>query len=261
LRLLVTGLGGTVGPELARVARAAGAEVLGWDRERVPPEDTAAVAAELARLAPTAIAHLGFGPESWAAQLAAQGAARGIPMLMTSTAMVFHHAPDGPHGAGDARTAQDDYGRYKIRCEDAVRAASDAAGIVRLGWQIRARASTGTGANHMLAALDAELERNGRIDASTAWRPACSFLDDTAHALWAWLDDEHRQPGRRPRLWQIDANADGGHDFAQIARALGAAAGRRPWPVREHRDHRHDQRLVGGTAWVPPLRARLHGLR
>lgn len=260
MRLLVTGLGGTVGPELARVARAAGADVLRWDRSRVPPDNAAAVAAELDRLAPAAIAHLGFGPEAWAAQLAALAAARGLPMLMTSTAMVFHHEPDGPHAAGDARTAQDNYGRYKIRCEDAVRAASATAGIVRLGWQIRLPAPAG-GTNHMLAALDAELGRNGHIGASTAWRPACSCLDDTAQALWAWLDEEHRQPGRRPRLWQIDANADDGHDFAQIARALGAAAGRRHWPVHEHRDYRHDQRLVGGTAGVAPLRTRLPGLR
>jgi dTDP-4-dehydrorhamnose reductase len=246
------------------VARSAGAEVSGWDRQRVPPDDTTAVAAELDRLAPQAIAHLGFGPEAWAAQLAAHAATRGLPLLFTSTAMVFHHRPDGPHAATAPRNAEDDYGRYKIRCEDAVRAAHPGAGIVRLGWQIRLP-QPGTdlgpaGHNHMLAALEAELARNGVIAASRVWRPACSFVDDSAAALWAWLAAEAAEPGSCPRLWQIDANAADGHSFPQIVRALGAAAGRSHWPVQEHEAYAHDQRLVGGEAWVPALAMRLPGL-
>lgn len=257
LRLLITGQSGTVGPHLARVARAEGVEVVGWDRLRVPPEDANAVAAELDRLAPQAIAHLGFGAEAWAAQLAGWAAGHGAPMLFSSTAMVFHHRPDGPHRPGDPRNAEDDYGRYKIRCEDAVRAASPAAGIVRLGWQIELPEVAAGGHNHMLATLDGWLAREGHIAASTGWRPACSCVDDTAAALWRWLAGELRAPGAGPRLWQIDANADDGHSFAGVARALGAAAGRKHWPVREHADYAHDQRLVGGGAWVPPLADRL----
>jgi dTDP-4-dehydrorhamnose reductase len=271
MRLLITGLSGTVGPHLARAARDAGAAVLGWQRQRVPPEDAPAVAAELDRLAPQAIAHLGFGPESFAAQLAGWTGLRGVPMLFTSTAMVFHHAPDGPHGADDPRNAEDDYGRYKLRCEDAVRNASAQAGIVRLGWQIQlphlpaneaaaAPEAPAGGSNHMLAALDGWLAREGRIAASAAWRPACSCVDDTAAALWAWFEAELREPGERARLWQIDANAEAGHPFAEIARALGRAAGRTHWPVHEHTDYVHDQRLRGGGEWIPPLAARLPAL-
>jgi dTDP-4-dehydrorhamnose reductase len=272
MRLLITGLSGTVGPHLAHVAMEHGAEVLGWQRARVAPEDAAAVASELERLAPQAIAHLGFGPESFAAQLAGWAGARRVPMLFTSTAMVFHHRPDGPHGADDPRNAEDDYGRYKIRCEDAVRAANAGAGIARLGWQIQlpiadaaaAANSQPGGSNHMLAALDGWLAREGRIAASRAWQPACSCVDDTAAALWAWIDAERRAPGARSRTWQIDANAhheaEAGHSFAEIARALGAAAGRTHWPVHEHADYAHDQRLRGGGQWVPPLARRLPAL-
>ena len=37
MRLLVTGLNGTLAPQLAAAARASGFAIVGWDRERVPP--------------------------------------------------------------------------------------------------------------------------------------------------------------------------------------------------------------------------------
>jgi dTDP-4-dehydrorhamnose reductase len=259
MRVLVTGLNGTLGRHLAVVAQRGGAEVLGWDRTRVAPDDAFAVSAHLRESQADAIVHLGFGDASWAGQLAAFAAERGLPMLFTSTAMVFHHEPDGPHGVADPRNAQDDYGRYKIRCEDAVSAAHPAAGIVRLGWQIEPPAAgPAASGNHMQVQLEQWLVRDGHVAASTAWRPACSFLPDTAAALWAWLQ------APRPGTWHVDSNADEGHDFAAIVAALGSAvsraSGRPAWPVRRHADYRHDQRLEGGGRWILPLSVRLPAL-
>jgi dTDP-4-dehydrorhamnose reductase len=256
MRLLITGLNGTLGPHLARAACAGGAEVVGWDRAHVNPDDRHAVAAHLRQMRPDAIAHLGFGPEAWAGQLAAFATEHGASLLFTSTAMVFHHLPDGPHVATDPRNAQDDYGRYKIRCEDAVLAANPKAGIVRLGWQIEAPTAGALPAgNHMQAQLEQWLARDGHVAASTAWRPACSFLPDTVAALWACVQSP------RPGTWHLDSNAESGHDFASIvealAEAVALAAGRERWPIRRHADYVHDQRLAGGGGVVPPLAARL----
>ena len=41
MRLLITGLNGTLAPRLAQAARLAGCEVIGWDRAAVDPDDEA----------------------------------------------------------------------------------------------------------------------------------------------------------------------------------------------------------------------------
>lgn len=242
MKILVTGLNGTLAPRLAEMAAAAGHEVAGWDRRAVDPDDEAASAAWLVALQPDAVAHLGMGSARFAGWLAAHCER----FVFTSTAMVFEHQPDGPHAVADARTARDDYGRYKIACEDAVTAASGTATIARIGWQI----DPSRPGNNMLMALDDWQRRDGRVAASQAWTPACSFMADTAAALLALLE----QP--RPGVHHLDSNADEAWRFDELARAL-ARAFQRDWKVEPHDDYRHDQRLVGGPTRLPPLSARL----
>ena len=242
-RLLVTGLRGTLAPAVAEAAAARGWDVFGWDRQAVPVEHMA----WLAQQRPDAIAHLATGDEHWAGRLASFAAAQGLPMLFTSTAMVFDAEPDGPHQPHDARTARDDYGRSKIRCEDAVQAAHPGATVLRIGWQIH---PTRPG-NNMLAQLDDWQRQQGEVAASRAWRPACSFMDDTAQAIVALLD--------RPLagVVHLDSNADEGHGFDALVAALQRQFDRPQWRLRVHDHYRHDQRLAGGGARVPPLSARL----
>jgi dTDP-4-dehydrorhamnose reductase len=245
--ILITGLRGTLAPHLARAARDAGHEVMAWDRSQVPPDDAGAGSQWLDQTRPDAIAHLAMGGEDWAALLARYAAERGLPMVFTSTAMVFHHEPDGPHAPHDARTAQDEYGRYKIRCEDAVRSAHPGAAIARIGWQIDERAT----GNNMLAALDEWQRRDGRVAASRRWRPACSFMADTAAALLALLT------AGQSGIVHLDSNSEQGHTFDAIAHALAQRFGRALWRIEAHDDYLHDQRLVCGPVVLPPLSARL----
>ena len=244
-RLLVTGLNGTLAPHLAAAARAAGIDVVAWDRSRLDPEDPASLAQLDAGI--DGIAHLAMGSAAWAARLAAWAAERGLPYLFTSTVMVFDHAPDGPHGVADARTARDDYGRYKIECEDAVRAASAGAGIVRIGWQIDA---VRPGNNNMLKTLDEWQRERGVIGASRLWRPACSFMDDTAAALLALLREGF------VGTTHLDSNAEPGWSFDAIVRGLQQRYERDEWRIEANDDYRHDQRLVGGRP-MPALSERL----
>jgi dTDP-4-dehydrorhamnose reductase len=247
MKLLVTGLGGTLAPKVARAATARGLDVCGWDRRRWPADDADAFAAVWRELRPDAVLHLALGPVAWAQALAAQAASRALPFVLTSTAMVFDHAPDGPHAIDDPRTARDDYGRYKIAVEDAVRGAHPGACIARIGWQIDADAR----GNNMLAHLDAAQAQGGEVGASRVWRPACSFMDDTAGAL---LDCVLLRHAGKVHL---DSNAAEGHPFDAIVRGLGRVFVRDAWRVRVHEDYRHDQRLVGGPVALPPLSARL----
>jgi dTDP-4-dehydrorhamnose reductase len=247
MKWMITGLGGTLAPVLAREAASLGVEVIGWKRDEVPPDDIAASQAWLQAAQPDAIAHLGMGSPQWAGRLAAYAALRDLPFVFTSTAMVFHHEPDGPHAPQDARTAQDGYGQYKIACEDAVRSAHAGATIARIGWQID---PTQPG-NNMLMALDQWQASQGHVGASRRWKPACSFMADTAQALAGLL--------RRPvaGIVHLDSNADEGHSFLEIVLALRASFGRAHWLVQPQDDYVHDQRLLGGEAQLAALSSRL----
>jgi dTDP-4-dehydrorhamnose reductase len=240
MRLLITGLGGTLAPVLAAAALARGHAVLRWDRQALGFEPGGA----FRQLQPDAVAHLGLSDAAGSRQLAGLAAEAGLPFLFTSTAMVFDHAPDGPHHPADPRTARDDYGRLKIASEDAVLAECPSASVVRLGWQI---GDTATG-NTMLAALDRWQAEQGEVALSRGWRPACSHLHDTAAALLDLL--------AHPGIHHLDANADEGWTMAEIGAALQRQHGRTHWRLRVHEDYRHDQRLKGGPV-VPPLSARL----
>jgi dTDP-4-dehydrorhamnose reductase len=247
MKLLITGLNGTLAPVLARAAQSRGLQVLAWPRDRVGPDDAAAGAAFLARERPDAVAHLAMGSADWAARLAQHAAEHALPFVFTSTAMVFHHQPDGPHAITDPCNAQDDYGRYKRQCEEAVQSAHPQAAVVRLGWQI----DPSQAGNNMLTALDGWQATRGEVAASRLWRPACSFMADTAQALLALLQ---RGEGG---VHHVDSNADEGHDFHSLVRALQQTFGRHAWQVRADDAYVHDQRLQGGGALVPPLSARL----
>jgi dTDP-4-dehydrorhamnose reductase len=254
---LITGLSGTLAPKVATAATRRGWQVTGWDRHRVPPADAAACRAYLVAVRPDAIVHLGMGEESWAGLLAAHASEVGVPFVFTSSAMVFDCLPDGPHAVNDVRTAKDDYGRYKVRCEDAVWAApGSSAGrtVVRIGWQIDADEAGRATGNNMLAHLDAQQAREGRITASTLWRPACSFMVDTAEALLGFVT----QPAGG--TVHVDSNAVEGHTFDRVVAGLKVRYGRGDWVIVPEEGYRHDQRLGGGEEWVPGLGERLGGV-
>ena len=244
-RLLITGLGGTLAPRLAEAAAAAGIDVLAWDRQRVPTDDPAAAQAWLEAERPDAIAHLAMGSAEWSGLLAAHTAAQGIPFLFTSTVMVFD--ADGPHAPDSPRTGSSDYGRYKIQCEDAVLAANANTQLVRIGWQIDAERP----GNNMLLSLDQWQREQGRVACSRAWRPACSFMSDTAPALLGLL--QRPQPG----IHHLDSNATDAFSFDRVAAGLKQRFARKDWRIEVHEDYRHDQRLIGGTVALPPLSERL----
>jgi dTDP-4-dehydrorhamnose reductase len=252
MKLLITGLSGTLAPHLAARAKERGWQVQGWSRHEVPADDSAAARGALQGWAPDAIAHLSIGSAEWAGLLAGYAAERGLPFMFTSTAMVFDHRPDGPHRVDDPRNAQDGYGQSKIACEDRIRSACPHAAIARLGWQIDVQGS----GNNMLAELDRWQAREGRVLASAHWVPACSFMSQTSLALTELIAQ------RLSGTFHLDANAQEAWRFDQIVQALCKQFDRR-WQVEPDTSegaYRHDQRLVGGGWALPALSQALPAL-
>jgi dTDP-4-dehydrorhamnose reductase len=234
VRILVTGMNGTVGPRFAENARRSGHEIVPWRRDVVSPENPAAGRAFLAATAPDAVVHLAFGPEAWAALMAEEAHRRAIPFVYSSTAMVFAQRPDGPYTTTSPRTADEEYGRYKIRCEDAVLKANPDATVVRLAYQI----DPGGIGNNLVAHLDAAAAGGREVLASVRWVPALAFLDDTADALLSFVADP--EPGTH----HLDANAETAWTYFEVVTALRNSLGRH-WRVTAGEDPAHDQRLLG----------------
>lgn len=176
--ILITGLNGTVAPVVAKTLQLAGHEIFGWDRSEVPETDLSASARFLGEIRPEKIYHIGMGPPEWAALIAGWCYENNRPFLFTSSVSVFSGNTNRPYTIGDQPDATDDYGRYKYDCELAILAANPDALIVRLGWQIGDRPGT----NNMLDFFERSA-RDGILELSTNWFPACSFLEDTADAL------------------------------------------------------------------------------
>ena len=231
MKMLVTGLRGTVAPALADTLRAAGHTVVGWDRGAVPPEDAAAVRDHIHAVRPDGFFHLATGAPAWAEEAARTCAAAGIPFLFTSSVSVYSSGQRGPFGVEVPPQPHDDYGRYKLDCEQRVHAANHDARVVRIGWQIGDR----PGGNHMLDHLERTAQAQGFLEASVHWYQACSFLADTAAGLAHVLQ---ALPGG---LYHLDGNP--GLTFHEIVCALNRRHGNR-WDVRPVEAPRLDNRLL-----------------
>jgi dTDP-4-dehydrorhamnose reductase len=252
VRILITGLNGTLAPHVARKCQKIGHVVISWNRAAVDPNATSedALHQHIDALSPDGILHLGMGSEAWAAVMAAHMGHKGLPFLFTSTAMVFDADQGGPHHVNDLRVARDDYGRYKIRCEDAILAANPTATIARIGYQIDCDTRTG---NNMVAHL-IEQSQTGPIRASQSWVPATSQMADTAAGLMTLLALAQR--GLAGGLHHLDSNAATALTYPQIVAWIGKRLNL-DWQIEPTDDYRHDQRLLPAaredTAHLPDL--------
>ncbi len=176
--ILITGLNGTVAPVVAKALQREGHVTSGWDRSKVPETDLAGSVQFLEETQPNKVYHIGMGPPEWAALIAGWCYENDRPFLFTSTASVFSGNAGRPYTIDDQPDATDEYGRYKHECELAILEKNPDALIVRLGWQIGDR----PGSNNMVDYFERSA-RDGVLELSTNWFPACSFLEDTADAL------------------------------------------------------------------------------
>ncbi|MFM8232056.1 MAG: sugar nucleotide-binding protein, partial [Chthoniobacterales bacterium] len=124
-KVIITGMNGTVAPVLAEELRGRGCEVVAWDRGAVAPDDREAVARFIREVKPSAIVHCAMGSAQWAEDMARVCAEEGSKFLYVSSASVYGTQQQGPFTIDDVPEPCDDYGRYKLECEQRVRAAND----------------------------------------------------------------------------------------------------------------------------------------
>lgn len=208
---------GTVAPALAQALARAGYETVPWDRASHPVDHPDAVRFFIRCEQPDLFCHLAMGSPEWAEWAARTCHEDRIPFLYVSSVSVYSGSQSGPFTVQDEPRPDDDYGRYKLECERRVQAAHPGVHIVRIGWQI----GSAPGGNQMIDYLDRTFQEHGRIEASTRWFPACSFLPDTADVLLRIL-------GRPPGLYHLDGNP--GLSFFEIAAGLNCLLGN-PWTV------------------------------
>lgn len=245
-RILLTGASGTVGTAFRQCAAAHGAEVIPWDRAAVPIDRYQPMEDFVRATKPDALVHLAVGSwqanYEWTSELAWITRVLGVRFLFTSSVMVFTNDARGPFTPESVPDATEGYGHEKLRAEKRAFEQNPDARVVRLGWQIGERA----GSNNMIDYFARQMREHRQIKASTRWLPACSFLPDTAAALWRALSSP-------PGLYLVDSNAR--WNFFQIATALKAGK------VVPTDDFVYDQRMQDDRLGVPTLAARLQGLR
>jgi len=221
-RVLLTGLGGTVAPVVAAELTRRGYSCVRWHKESVDPADAAACERFIDTERPAWVAHIATGPEEWCTHIAKACASRGIYLIHTGSVSVYSGKQVGPFAVTDTPLPDDDYGRYKLRCEGRIFEAHPKAIIARIGWQI----GDAPGSNNMLDYLFKRAAEGGggkgRIEASDQWSPGTSFLVDTAAALADLMDQN------RPGLYHVDGNP--GLTFFQIAQRL-AKLHTQPWTI------------------------------
>ncbi len=237
-------MNGTVAPAVAEELRARGDEVVAWDRGAVSPDDREAVARFVREVKPFALVHCAMGSPRWAEDMARVCAEEGSKFLYVSSASVYGTQQQGPFTVYDTPVPCDDYGRYKLECENRVRSANDRALVVRIGWQMALR----RGGNNMVEHLAQKHAEHGHITASAEWFPACSFLDDTAFVLAEVLE------GKPPGIYLAEGNP--GWSFWQIACALRLAMGE-DWVVKKTDDFRWNNRMEDRQLATPVITRKL----
>ncbi|HEY0096972.1 MAG TPA: sugar nucleotide-binding protein, partial [Archangium sp.] len=182
----------------------------------------------------------------WTSELAWICRQVGVRFVFTSSVMVFSDGARGPFTVDSVPDASEGYGNEKRLAEARVFHQNPEARVARLGWQM----DFGFSGNQMGAWLEMRAREQGRVEASTRWYPACSFLDDTVRALLAlaWVE---------PGLYLLDANER--WSFHEIASALSAWHSGR-WRVEPSEHFVFDQRMSDERIRLPSLKTRLPDL-
>jgi dTDP-4-dehydrorhamnose reductase len=244
MKVLITGMNGTVAPALARRLKKEGMEIVAWDRNKVSIDDADLVRTFILAQKPTWLVHCAMGSPVWAATMAGVCKEEGIKFLYTGSVSVFNGAKPGPFAIDKVPDAPDDYGRYKAESERQVFAANPDAIVARLGWQI----GDAPGSNNMIDFFFKTVREKGKLEVSSGVIHSNAFLEDTADALYRLL-------AKHPAgLYQLEGNP--GLSLFEIATRL-KKLHKFDFPIIEQVEPRRDIRMVNDKIKVGQLTDRL----
>jgi len=260
MRILITGIHGTIGQALKTFFESKGHEVYGWNRAEIPIDNYMAMESFVQEIDPHILFHLAAPSQptgrpnenwlvhyEWSSELAWITHKLDIKFLFTSTVMVFSDTAKGPFTPLSVPDNNYGYGFEKRMAEQRILYQNPQAYIARLGWQI----GTTPQGNHMVTFLDNKQQTEGRILASTRWLPAAAFLEDTVEKLFELVT--HHPPA----LYLLDSNL--GWNFYQIATALKQKL-KKDWNIVADESFIYDQRMIDPRIEMPPLSKRLPAL-
>ncbi|MCV2231859.1 sugar nucleotide-binding protein [Acholeplasma manati] len=181
MKVIITGMNGTVAPWIAKVYKSKGYEVVSFDRTKTNIDNEDAILKFIETQDPRVIIHCALGPVSWAESLARISRMLDITFVYTSTVSVYGNQQKGPFVVSDPVIPNDDYGTYKKQCEDACLAINPKSYILRLGWQIGYDEHN----NQMLHYIHEKMKSEGVCKLSSRFYPSASFLEDTAQSIYA----------------------------------------------------------------------------
>lgn len=180
MKVIITGMNGTVAPVVAEVYRQKGYEVVAYDRSITSIDNETEIKAFIKEHNPKIILHLALGPISWSEILSSITKELEITFVYISSVSVYSNDQKGPFVATDTPYPVEDYGIYKKASEEAIKAINPDAFILRIGWQIGHE----SGSNNMIDFFQKQMDRDGIIKASSKFYPSCSFIEDTALAIY-----------------------------------------------------------------------------
>ncbi|MBN8704331.1 MAG: sugar nucleotide-binding protein [Bacteroidetes bacterium] len=260
MKVLVTGLSGTIGRVLKNSLENAGHKVVYWNRQEVPIDDYSKMEYYIGSVRPDVLIHLAVNSRptghpnenwlvnyQWPSELAWICKHFKIKFVYTSTVMVFSDFSHGPFSITSVPDNNKGYGFEKRLSEARVMYQNPDAVIIRLGWQI----GDEIGTNNMTDYLEVQNREKGKITCSTQWLPACSFIEDTANLLI-------RAGKFEGGLYQADSNR--GWNFFEIATQLNKQK-KAGWTIEADDHFVFDQRMLDDRTEMPPLSDRLPGLK
>ncbi len=256
MKAIVTGANGTVGSAVVTYLESQGDTVIKWDRSKVPVDDYWAMHEYVKEHAPDVIYHFAIASNptglenegwivnyNWPSELAWIARQQRIKFIFTSTVMVWTNDAKGPFTPESKPDETEGYGAEKIRAENQIRSQNPDSIIARLGWQI----ADSAGSNNMITFLETQNKDEGKISASSKWKPACSFVWQTAEAL-------RNLAKSRGGTYLVSTNKD--LNFYEIATALNKKHGNK-WKVVENEDFVYDQRMIDDRVNAPSLESEL----
>jgi dTDP-4-dehydrorhamnose reductase len=256
-KAIITGASGTVGQALSHYLTCQQVQVISWDRKQIPINQYGEMEQFICSVQPNYLFHLaiasrptGIFHESWkvnyewSSELAWICRILEVTFIFASSVMVFSSKAIGPFTIDSHADASEGYGYEKRMAEKRVMYQNPQTKIARLGWQI---ADT-PGSNNMVDYLYKQQIINGEIAASRNFYPSCSFLDDTAAALW--------QIANIPETGVFQVNSNFKWSFYEIAVALNHRH-RHPWKIVSENGFQQDQRMLDDRIHMPPLEEKL----
>lgn len=208
MKTIFTGMHGTVAPVVAHYFKEKGAHIITYDRSIISTNNFFEIESFIRMHQPDALLHFAMGAPEWAEMLAKICYQENIKFVFISTSSVYDTSVKGPITIKTKPHALDPYGSYKITSEEKVKSFNKDAYIIRIGWQIGHQ----PGSNQMIDFLTKTMEKDGVIEASKKWYPSCSFIEDSAEAIYDILTR------LKPDTYLVNSND--GYSFYEIVSAL-----------------------------------------